>query len=52
MALCERCGKRTYPTLRQAYRSALVCLRLRGGGLRVYHCPNGAGWHLTSKVDG
>lgn len=43
------CGKNLYPSYRRAVRVLLGCLRLRGGALRIYRCPDGRGWHLTSQ---
>jgi hypothetical protein len=43
---CEQCNKDLYEMEEYAERRAEIL----GVGLRVYRCPYGYGWHLTSKV--
>lgn len=45
----ETCGKRHYPTEREAIRSALYASRKTGTPLRVYRCGICGGWHLTKR---
>lgn len=46
---CEPCGKRRWPSEDTARANA--DRRTQGGAppLRIYRCPIGAGFHLTSK---
>ena len=46
---CETCGKEAYESEASAERRAAILERERGVGLRVYDCPRGYGWHLTSQ---
>ena len=41
--------KASYRTLDGAVRRAAILRRERGVSLRVYDCPYGNGWHLTSS---
>lgn len=43
--ICAKCSKRSYPSDNLAME---VCRT--GGGNRVYVCPHGNGWHVTSKT--
>ena len=45
---CGYCSKRAYETEAGAYRRANILCSERGVSLRVYACPAGEGWHLTS----
>lgn len=47
--VCARCRKRLYATLRGASRAAIGSSASFGVGFRVYRCPAGAGFHLTSR---
>lgn len=47
---CDACGKKAYETEEGASRRARLIERERGTSLRVYLCPYGSGWHLTSKL--
>lgn len=42
---CDACGKALYQTEQAAEQRAHII----GTSLRVYECPYGEGWHLTSK---
>ena len=47
---CKRCKKNSYRSEHEAYRILLAAVEQRQGtGLRVYCCPVGRGWHLTSQ---
>lgn len=48
MRVCDRHGKKCYPTQRAAISAALRYSRKRGVALRVYP-QAGCGFHLTSK---
>lgn len=47
---CDACSKQAYATERAAERRAYILERERGVWLRVYECPHGEGWHLTSST--
>ncbi|MCB9746564.1 MAG: hypothetical protein H6741_24380 [Alphaproteobacteria bacterium] len=47
---CDYCDKRSYETEGGAERRAAIIEAERGKPLRVYECPYGDGWHLTSSV--
>jgi hypothetical protein len=44
---CERCGKNRYRSAGIAAAVAAHQTR-KHGSLRIYHCPYGKGFHLTS----
>ncbi|MFH1466556.1 MAG: hypothetical protein ABIO70_19380 [Pseudomonadota bacterium] len=46
---CVSCGKQAYDTEEAAARRAEIQREQRGVSLRVYACPYGDGWHLTSR---
>lgn len=46
---CHGCSKQAYASEDAAERRALILEREQGTWLRVYECPYGEGWHLTSK---
>jgi hypothetical protein len=46
---CYDCSKQAYASESAAERRSLILERERGILLRVYECPCGEGWHLTSK---
>lgn len=47
---CGACGgKNVYASEGQAQRTA-VRRSTSAGPLRVYRCPHGTGWHLTSRT--
>lgn len=46
---CHYCSKQAYASESSAERRAIILERERGTFLRVYECPYGEGWHLTSK---
>lgn len=43
------CGKRCHPDDESAIAAAIRLSARRGLGLRVYACPEGAGYHLTKR---
>lgn len=47
---CHYCGKQAYDSEGAAERRADILGQERGTSLRVYQCPYGSGWHLTSRV--
>jgi len=47
---CCDCLKQAYASESAAVRRALILEREQGVLLRVYECPHGEGWHLTSKL--
>lgn len=47
---CSACSKQAYETEECAERRAAILLAERGVRLRVYACPYGEGWHLTSRA--
>lgn len=46
---CEHCGKKHHPTWVSAIHAALRNSGLFGRAFRVYRCPRGNGFHLTTK---
>ena len=48
MKLCESCAKKSY-TLAKANLNVKLALVNQNLQLKVYRCPLGAGWHLTSQ---
>lgn len=46
---CRYCPKQSYESESSAERRAALRHREGGTSLRVYECPHGDGWHLTSK---
>lgn len=46
---CHDCEKQAYVSESAAERRALILEREQETFLRVYECPYGEGWHLTSK---
>jgi len=46
---CFACSKRSYETEEAAERRAAILEGEQGVWLRVYACPYGDGWHLTSR---
>lgn len=46
---CCACSKLAYESKDAAERRAWILGRERGVRLRVYECPHGEGWHLTSN---
>lgn len=46
---CDTCDKQAYATEEAAERRANILQQERGTWLRVYECPRGDGWHLTSR---
>jgi hypothetical protein len=46
---CHPCAKQAYLSEDSAMRRAAILAHERGTRLRVYQCPCGEGWHLTSK---
>lgn len=46
---CRPCGKPLYPVRLQAIGAALHASGRCGKALRVYRCPHGGGFHLTSQ---
>ncbi len=47
---CRDCSKQAYDSEQAAERRAAIIERERGVRLRVYECPHGDGWHLTSGL--
>lgn len=47
---CHDCDKQAYNSEVSAERQALILEREQGILLRVYECPYGEGWHLTSRL--
>jgi hypothetical protein len=47
---CFACSKRSYETEAGAERRAAILEEEQGVRLRIYSCPDGDGWHLTSKA--
>jgi hypothetical protein len=47
----NRDPKNLYATEQEAREAADYCHERNGVRLRVYPCPSGRGWHLTSKLD-
>lgn len=47
---CHCCSKQAYVTKSAAELRALILEREQETWLRVYDCPYGEGWHLTSKL--
>ena len=47
---CTTCSKRSYETEEGAKRRAAIIEAGQGVCLRVYACPYGDGWHLTSRL--
>lgn len=45
-------AKRRYSTRSDAESTRLYILSQRGVRLRVYECPEGPGYHLTSNLNG
>jgi hypothetical protein len=43
------CSKQVYDSEDAAFRRARILKQERGTRLRVYECPYGEGWHLTSS---
>ena len=43
------CSKQAYDSENAAERRARILEQERGTRLRVYECPHGEGWHLTSS---
>lgn len=46
---CDSCSKRSYDSEGDAERRAEILRDERCVALRVYACPAGDGWHLTSR---
>lgn len=46
---CYSCSKQAYDSEEAAERRAHILEQERGTWLRVYVCPHGEGWHLTSR---
>lgn len=46
---CQSCSKQAYNSEDAAKRRARILEQERGTRLRVYECPHGEGWHLTSS---
>ena len=46
---CSACAKQAYNSEQAAKRRAYILEQERGTSLRVYECPHGHGWHLTSR---
>lgn len=46
---CDACGKQAYKSEIGAERRAAILAREKRVDLRVYPCPCGDGWHLTSS---
>lgn len=46
---CHACSKQAYDSERAAERRADLLEQEQGILLRVYECPYGEGWHLTSR---
>jgi hypothetical protein len=46
--ICERTGQRCYTSERKARKS----MRLASNKVRVYRCPHGQHYHVTSQADG
>lgn len=46
---CYACSKQAYNSEQAAERRARILEQERGTRLRVYECPYGEGWHLTSS---
>ena len=46
---CSACSKQAYESEDAAERRARILEQERGTRLRVYECPHGEGWHLTSS---
>lgn len=46
---CGACSKQAYDSDSSAERRARILEQERGAMLRVYECPYGEGWHLTSR---
>lgn len=47
---CTACQKQAYETEECAERRAEILREERRVNLRVYACPYGEGWHLTSRT--
>lgn len=47
---CHWCEKRAYETDAHAERRSKILREEQGVELRVYECPHGEGWHLTSSL--
>jgi hypothetical protein len=47
---CHYCSKQAYASENVAELRAFILEREQGILLRVYECPYGEGWHLTSKL--
>jgi|JI8StandDraft_1071087.scaffolds.fasta_scaffold522269_1 hypothetical protein len=47
---CCYCSKQAYSSMEAAERRARILGDERGTQLRVYECPYGEGWHLTSRL--
>ena len=47
---CESCGKQAYESEVCAERRARLLEQEKRTWLRVYECPHGDGWHLTSRL--
>lgn len=47
---CYDCSKQAYASESAAELRAIILEREQGTSLRVYECPYGEGWHLTSKL--
>lgn len=45
----SECSKQAYESEHAAVRRAQILEQERGTRLRVYECPHGEGWHLTSR---
>jgi hypothetical protein len=46
---CQRCGKNSHPTWRSAVRAVLASCKTYGCAYRIYRCPAGTGYHLTTQ---
>lgn len=46
---CSYCDKQSYESESSAQRRAVLREREAGIWLRVYECPQGDGWHMTSR---
>lgn len=46
---CRHCDKQSYDSEQSAERRAALREGEAGLWLRVYECPHGDGWHLTSR---
>lgn len=49
---CKACNKKKHSTQDAAIAAALRNSARFGGSNRVYECPHGNGWHLTTQRDG